>query len=327
VAGVLDWVLLCLRLGVATILLVAAAAKLSDRTGTRESLSKFGVPGALARPGAVALPLAELAVAALLVPAATARAGAAAALAMLVLFSAVLARAAIRGEAADCNCFGSFASASTKAALARNAVLIGAAAAVVAAGVGQAVGDLSTPGLLAIIFAFVAGLQAWVSWQLLRRNMRLLEELQSGRDDQSAPRAHGLRSLEVGDEAPAFALPDASGEIHTLYDLLLPGLPLALVFSDPDCGACETLPDRLAQLQQTLAGELEVALVTRGGPVPGSFAPVLLQRDHEVTHAYGASQIPSAVLISPDGRIASALATGDLAVEELLTRELLEVVS
>ena len=136
-AGVLEWVLLCLRLGVATILLVAAAAKLADWTRTRESLSEFGVPGALSRPGAVLLPLAELAVAVLLVPATTARAGAAAALALLVFFSATLARAKLRGEAPDCSCFGALASVRPGAALARNAVLSAAALAVVAAGAVQ----------------------------------------------------------------------------------------------------------------------------------------------------------------------------------------------
>jgi hypothetical protein len=327
VAGVLDWVLLGLRLGVATVLLVAATAKLSDRTGTRESLSKFGVHDALAGPGALALPLAELAVAVLLVPAATARVGAATASALIILFFAVLARAVIRGQAADCNCFGALASASARTALIRNAVLIAATVAVVAGGTGLALGELSTAGLLAVVFGFVAGIQAWVSWQLLHRNLRLLTELQSMDHERPAVDPHGLRALQVGDEAPAFALPGINGEIHTLYDLLAPGVPLALVFSDPGCGACESLPDRLAQLKHSLAGELELALVTQGPVEEGPFAPVLLQEGHEVTHAYGASHVPSAVLISPDARITSALATGDLAVEELLTRELMGVVS
>jgi hypothetical protein len=325
VAGVLEWVLLCLRLGVATILLVAAAAKLAERTRTRESLREFGVPAALARPGAVLLPAAELAVAVLLVPATTARAGAAAALALLVFFSATLARAKLRGEAPDCNCFGALASLRPGAALARNALLAAAAATVAAAGAGRGLGELGTVGLLMTSFVLVSGLQAWLSWQLLRRNVGLLEQIH---DLEHGHTAGGMAGrLEVGAQAPAFALPDTSGQIHTLYDLLVPGLPLALAFSDPDCAACATLPDRLARLQRTLRGELEIALITRGVAAAGSFAPTLLQDEHEVAHAYGAGHVPSAVLIAPDGAIASPLATGELAIEELLTRELLEAVS
>jgi hypothetical protein len=35
------------------------------------------------------------------------------------------------------------------------------------------------------------------------------------------------------------------------------------------------------------------------------FGAVLLQKDGEVAEAYGVNGVPSAVLISPDGRIAS----------------------
>jgi len=324
VAGGLDWVLLCLRLGLSAVFVVAATAKLADRGAARDTLERFGVPAGLIRPGTILLPAAELAIAALLVPASTARAGAGAAAGLLLVFSAVLARVAARGASAGCNCFGTLTATRPLGALARNAVFGAAAAAVVAGGAGQALGDLSTAGLLTVIFAVVAGAQAWLSWQLLHRNMQLAAELSAGAAARPTP---GPGQLEVGDEAPAFALADASGEIHTLYDLLADGLPLALVFSDPDCRACETLPERLAQLDEALAGELELALVTRGPAAPGPFSPVLLQREHEVTHAYGATRVPSAVLISPDGRITSALATGDLAVEELLTRELIEAVT
>jgi uncharacterized membrane protein YphA (DoxX/SURF4 family) len=64
--------LLITRLLLALIFLVAGAAKLSDRAGSRQGLIDFGVPAALAAPFAILLPLAELAVAISLIPRATA---------------------------------------------------------------------------------------------------------------------------------------------------------------------------------------------------------------------------------------------------------------
>ena len=60
----------------AGVFVVAAIAKLLDRAGTRETLAEFGVPARAAAPGAVALPLLELAIAVALIPAATAVPGA-----------------------------------------------------------------------------------------------------------------------------------------------------------------------------------------------------------------------------------------------------------
>ena len=51
---------------------VAGISKLADRRGSRQAIIDFGVPTALAAPLGVLLPLVELAVAASLVPAATA---------------------------------------------------------------------------------------------------------------------------------------------------------------------------------------------------------------------------------------------------------------
>ena len=51
---------------------VAGVAKLYDRAGSRRAVIDFGVPAPLAAPLAILLPLAELAVAATLLPASTA---------------------------------------------------------------------------------------------------------------------------------------------------------------------------------------------------------------------------------------------------------------
>ena len=55
------------RLLLATILIVAGLAKLTDRTGSRQALIDFGVPAVLATPGGLLLPLTELTVAVALI--------------------------------------------------------------------------------------------------------------------------------------------------------------------------------------------------------------------------------------------------------------------
>ena len=120
----MDVVLLIARLGLSVVFAVAAVAKLADRAGTQATLVEFGLRDRFAATGAVALPVAELAIAVLLLPAATARWGGIAAAATLLVFSAAIARSLARGEQPDCNCFGQIHSAPIgRGSLIRNVAL------------------------------------------------------------------------------------------------------------------------------------------------------------------------------------------------------------
>src|SRR5947209_4997139 len=127
--------LLVSRLALAAVFAAAGTAKLADRDGAQKAALDFGAPRRLAAPLAVALPVAELGVAILLLLAGSARAAAVGAVALLVLFSAAIAVAVLRGRAPDCHCFGQLHSepAGWKA-LARNALLAALAVFVVVAG-------------------------------------------------------------------------------------------------------------------------------------------------------------------------------------------------
>jgi uncharacterized membrane protein YphA (DoxX/SURF4 family) len=101
-----DETLLVARFLLAGVFAVAGAAKLADLTRSHAAVEAFGVPAQLAQPIGTLLPLAELTTAVLLLPAATARAGAIAALTVLLASSAGIAASIARGEAPDCHCFG-----------------------------------------------------------------------------------------------------------------------------------------------------------------------------------------------------------------------------
>ena len=102
----MDEVLLVSRLLLAAVFAVAGAAKLADIAGSRSAVAGFGVPERLAGLIGTLLPFAELATAALLLFVGTARAGATAALALLLAFSVGIAASISRGEAPDCHCLG-----------------------------------------------------------------------------------------------------------------------------------------------------------------------------------------------------------------------------
>src|SRR5215208_5912696 len=68
----MNTALLIARLLLSLVFVVAGITKLADRQGSRQAIVDFGLPSSLAAPLGVLLPLAELAVAATLLPASTA---------------------------------------------------------------------------------------------------------------------------------------------------------------------------------------------------------------------------------------------------------------
>src|SRR5260221_9700642 len=114
---------------------LAGTAKLLDRKGSRNAATSFGVPDALAGFVGLGLPVAEIAIAVLLLPTATRWHAAMAALVLLVAFCAAIARVMARGESPDCHCFGQLHSGPVGwRTLARNGVLLALALVMVVAG-------------------------------------------------------------------------------------------------------------------------------------------------------------------------------------------------
>ncbi len=342
----MDAIELIARFVLAAVFAVAGLTKLADRPGSREALVAFGVPERLAAPGAVALPVAELTVAVLLIPAATATIGAAGALALLLAFCAGIARSMIRGEAPDCHCFGQLHSEPVGwSTLIRNlvlAALAGVALAATAGGEAEApfawIGDLSDAGLVALVGGLVllalAGAGAGVASALLRQNGRLLlridalEQALRGNGvpiesvDDAQPAAGGL---PVGAEAPAFTLPGVHGETTTLEALLAPGKPLMLIFTDSSCAPCAALIPQVVTWQRDHDRDLTIAFVGRGNAKDNGAkaaehgaARMFIEEGTEVSSLYEAQATPTAVVIDPDGRIASPLAGGEPGIRSLL---------
>ena len=328
----------------AVVFAIAGFGKLTDPAGARAALGAFGVPDVLVPPLALALPVAELSAATLLLFSSTRAAGAAGALGLLAMFSVAIGANLARGRTPECHCFGRLHSAPAgPGTLVRNIVLAGAAATVLIVGAGHpgpgafdwvgTLGSVETLALavgLALLGLAVAGGAAFVS--LTRSHGRLLLELDT------VKRSLELAGIEIAPEstlvelgrdpgtpAPEFTAENVAGQRISLTDLLKPGRPLLLTFTSPSCGPCRALAPVLLRWQHEHADTLSFATISDGEPTAfGREAPdheleaVLVDRDLTVYDAYQATGTPSAVLISADGRIASYLATGADAIEELV---------
>jgi peroxiredoxin len=343
----MDVTLLATRVLLAGVFALAGVTKLADRQGSRQAAVDFGVPAPLATPVGVLLPLAELAVAAALIPATTATWGAAGALALLLVFVAGIASNLARGREPECRCFGQLHSAPAGyPTLLRNGLLAALAGFVLWQGRSADAGP-SVVGWLATLSAaqalflgaglVVLGLVAaqwWFLIHLLRQNGRLLvriEALEAGlvaAGVASAPDGGQARSsagLPVGEEAPPFALKGLNGETLTLETLHSSGKPVMLLFTDPDCGPCATMLPEIGRWQEEHAERLTVSLISRGDLEENRAAAsehglrhVLLQKDWEVSEAYRVGGTPSAVLVLPEGKVGSPLASGAEAIRALL---------
>ncbi len=295
----------------ALVFAAAGVAKLADLAGSRQAIADFGVPTALAGPLGILLPLAELAVAAALVPTTTAWRGAVGALVLLTLFAVAIGANLAHGRKPDCRCFGQLHSAPAGwSTLARNAVLAAPGALVVWHGregdVGPSavgwVGALSAVQGLGL-FAAVLAVGLLTTWWWAQR----------------------MAGLPVGAPAPAFDLLDLEGEGATLDSLRSPGRPVLLFFTDPGCDYCAEVLPEVGRWQDELADELTIAIISCDDPEENramsnehGLSRVLLEEDLEVSEVYRVDGTPSAVLVTPDGTIGSFLAESAEEIEDLV---------
>jgi peroxiredoxin/membrane associated rhomboid family serine protease len=346
----MDAGLLIARLVLAGVFTLAGVAKLSDLQGSRKAIIDFGVPSAIAAPLGLVLPLAELSVAATLLPASTAWWGALGALVLLSVFVVGITYNLARGRKPECHCFGQLHSAPAGwKTLARNGALAAVAGFILWEGTyGEAgpsalawLGALSATQLLGLLggvllLALLAG-QWWFLVHLLRQNGRLLVRIEALEESigaggsivapsQNGSPVHQTEGLPLGSAAPDFSLSGLHGETLTLDALRSSGKPVMLLFTDPGCGPCNAMLPEVGRWQEEHAQKLTLALLSRGEVEENKtkasehgLSNVLVQKDWEVSESYEVRGTPSAVLISPDGKITSPVAGGEEGIRGLIS--------
>ncbi len=312
----------------------AGLAKLFDREGSKEALSDFGLPARLVGPAAIAIPLAELAVAGTLIPQSSARVGALGALVMLTAFTAAIAVNLARGRTPDCHCFGQFHSTPIGIpTLLRNGVLSAGTVLIIWQGPGpdpQSIltwtRDLSmaaTLGLGAALLGFlVVSVQGWFIVQLTRQQGRLLLRIDAMEASLAEP-----EGLPVGAPAPDFALTSVSGEDISLRSLVARGQAVLLVFISPTCRPCHDLFPEIGRWEAQHGEAVTIALIARDDPDANRerakrhrLSRVLIEKDREVAELYRAVPTPSGILIGADGKVGSPVAVGTDAIRALVVR-------
>jgi methylamine utilization protein MauE len=314
----------------AVVFAVAGIAKLADRAGTRTAVGEFGVPQGLVGLFALVLPLAELTVAALLLPGPTRAVGGAGAVALLGLFSAAIVVSLARGRAPDCDCFGQLHSASASwRTLMRNGLLAGLAALALSAGIGGEtpsavtwIGDLSGVELLvsatavAVLALAAGGVLAFLS--LLRSYGSVLLRLETIERQLDPAVGEGEeQGLSVGSPAPELSLLGLDGAPVSLAGRA--DTETLVLFWNPDCGFCSSMRDDLLTWERHTPPDAPRLLVVSSGDddstrAEGFSSTVVLDPDFGAGAVFGARGTPMAVLLDRDGRVASPLAAGAEAV-------------
>jgi peroxiredoxin/uncharacterized membrane protein YphA (DoxX/SURF4 family) len=339
--------LLMARLSLALIFGVAGIAKAADAAGSRRAIIGFGVPERLAPLLAPCLPFAEILVALALIPSSTAWWGAIGALALLLTFAVVIGVNLARGQSPDCRCFGQIHSRPVSwRTFARNLLLAAVAALVVVKGRVEPglsalnwLNDLKTAELINLIFAIlVTGLLAWICVflsRMLKQQEKLLGGMEALRaaltdDGEVLPVEHKeatlpQEGLPVGAKAPKFSLATVNGGEMSLDDLLAPGKFVLLLFAGPNCWGCKVILPMVRAWERDYSDRLTVCILSNGDLDESQskmsryeISHLLLDEGSEVADEYQAKWTPAAVLIHPDGRIASQNAYGDDPIREMV---------
>ena len=359
-----DWALVASRGVLGATFLVSGLAKLVDPGPAARTIAGVGAP-AVTRPLLRGLPYLETAVAVALAFAATAWHAAWVAAGLLVLFIAAISVNLARGRRPDCNCFGQVRPAPISGiTIVRNAGLLALAAALILTGPPPAWADawswwqaLDTNGRRLAIVAGVGlgiGLRFLLAggstepeaadgdeWPALRPAATTpaaaavvtpTDAAEPSRAPRDVPASEAVprrrltgNGLLMGAHAPAFALPDLTGRMHTLEELRALGLPVVLVFSSPGCESCQFLVPKLPALAAAHRHALTLVLVSRDTVErnlakfkdPGEL-PVLRQQQYEVAEDFDITTSPSAIVVGTNGRVASPLAMGGLAILQLV---------
>ena len=101
---------------------------------------------------------------------------------------------------------------------------------------------------------------------------------------------------------------------------------MLLLFSHPACGPCAALLPEVGRWQREHDEELAVALVSSGDleddrarAAEHGLTRVLRDDEDGVADRYGATGTPMALLVGPDGRVASELVVGATAIGALVS--------
>jgi thiol-disulfide isomerase/thioredoxin/uncharacterized membrane protein YphA (DoxX/SURF4 family) len=343
----MDFAFLIIRLVLSAIFLVAAMAKLVKFDEAKDSVRQFGVPASISGQFLACMIVCESIIAFLFIFSQTSRPSGIAASLLLLVFSAAIIRVLVNGVSAQCNCFGGISQRPVGIFdLARNLVLILLAILVavtttpgydfIASNTGTEMTDVLLAAAIFGLFALgiallVLGLDIRRGNVDLSRRMDLIEK-NSLLVTESASLVADVAGLPVGTPVPNVILRSAAGLEAGADELFSKTRPTFVIFVGPNCVPCGNLSKEIQAWRHGLKEMFDIALITNGSVEDniakfGQYSLDLLQfqKGQEVSEKFLAKWTPAALVLGPNGRIASNTVIGDAGIRDLAD-DLAEVV-
>lgn len=337
----MDLLLLVIRLALAGVFATAGVAKFADIRGSVKAFKEFGVPSALALPSSITLSVFEIAIAVALLFPISSWFASLGAVGLLILFICQMAYQKAKGNAPDCHCFGQLHSEPVSIkSIGRNLVFLILVALPVARGrseQGIAITSVTLemmPTLLGTLLVVMLGgallyLRRIVETQEeLKKRLDIIALIEPGQktaaeDDAVDPQI----GLPIGSPVPEFEMQASDGKMVSLGSIKASGLPSLFFFVSPTCDPCKKLMPEFIEWRSDLSGRANVYFVSSGTAAENrkkfaDFEPgrVLLDVDREFAKSVGGRWTPTALFIDAQGRVASHVAAGDLAIEDLVMK-------
>jgi thiol-disulfide isomerase/thioredoxin/uncharacterized membrane protein YphA (DoxX/SURF4 family) len=336
----MDLFLLLVRTGLAGIFATAGAAKFADMRGSEKAFREFGVPRTLALPGSIALSVAEIILAIMFLFTTVSWYAAIGGSALLLLFIIQMIYLRSKGDAPDCHCFGQLHSEPVGIkSIVRNIIFLALAGLPLVRGpIGQGLdwADVTQPMVPIILGTLVVMMLGVALFYLrkismdqvgLRRRIDLLELLGGeGKEHDHEHATDPNQGLPIGSPLPSFGLTSLVGVATASRQVASPGRTLFL-FVSPTCEPCQALIPDLVKWKEEFADRVNFVFITSGDEAEnrkkfGNFGGnnVLLDAERKFASAVGGRWTPTALLVDAEGKIASHIAAGDVAVEELIEK-------
>lgn len=322
--------LILLPLLVAAVLIASGVLKLRQVEATMTSMAELRLPGLFhSRSFARLFPWFEIVVGAavLLGSGVVLLLGSAAALALFVVYTVVIARALRRPEPVHCNCFGEFSSRPvSRTDLVRNILLT-------AAGVALAILAAGYPGVPAVLLGFDAVDGWWLAAVAIVSIIALLVARRAAPQATAAAAAEepgapitleslaSIRESVEGRPIPAAEVTTPDGAVVELPRLARERAQF-IVFTKTHCGPCSALMPEVPGWAAGLAGSVDVRVAATGDraefvesyPEVAEFA---LYGVASAREKLGVKVVPAAVLLGLDGTVTAGPAFGAEQIEGL----------
>lgn len=337
----MELFLLIIRVILMALLVTAGVAKLADLKGAEKAARGFGVAGQLAKIGPVLLSAAEIILGAMLLFPSVSWFGAVGASALLLIFIGMMAYQWSKGQAPDCHCFGQLHSEPVGIkSIIRNLIFFGLAIIPVLRGPAdqglalQSVRAEMAPTILGTLAVIMLGgallyLHKIVEAQDgLRRRLDVIEVI--SREGIPLDHDHATdpnQGLPIGSPMPNFDLRDLDGGKVKARDLGRTGKGVLFFFVSPTCEPCQVMLPEFVRWGEELADRVQCFFISSGSEKDNrkkfdslDSAHIFLDEDRRFALSVGGRWTPTALYVDSNGKVASHIAAGDFAIEELVDK-------